>query len=239
VAQKADKECTEANQGLENELESLGRCPRPGKTAEEVRQERTGYLSENTLLEMGQMGKFVVSEEKKELRTQKVVQTQFSVFKNPYVFPPVPDRSKRSAAFLEFMEKHPPILSVDKEKTIKQSFTLFNPDEPTEAWLTVDAANREYEWMFQGPFKPAGLTHYMVVDLVALANSRPLEGEEITPDSLRRAAFKILANKCTHQQRAHAVTVLEEKKMFAGFTLDLLRGDPSLLLRQMMMKGEL
>ena len=54
-------------------------------------------------------------------------------------------------------------------------FTLFSPVEPFQPWLVVEYGNREYDWMFRDVFRPLGGTHYLAVDLKALADSTGVE----------------------------------------------------------------
>ena len=174
VAREANDDCDVKNKLLKNDLDALKRSSRKDETEISIRKNISLSLK-YTLLEMSTEGIVVVSESKRILRIDEQIEEEFQLFINPYPYPPANDRATRSVDFLEFMTKHSPILSVDGEKTIRSNFTLFNPKKPTEPWLTVDNRNKDYEWMFQPPFQPMGLTHYMVVDLVALAESRTRE----------------------------------------------------------------
>jgi hypothetical protein len=115
-----------------------------------------------------------LSNYKIESKYRKELNSKFISFKNPYYFTPANSQETAAVEFLNFMERHPPILSIPKQDD-QQSCTIFNPENPGNSWLTIDRANaKDYDWFFKGSFFPVGLTHYMAVDLVALSNSRPL-----------------------------------------------------------------
>lgn len=96
---------------------------------------------------------------------------------------PFSDQPFRSTTrnIIEFMKKHPPILSVDGEncRSIKDCLTIFDPQNPGEPWLIIDRNNFEsqanYQWIFCEPFQNwKDHTHYIAVELKALADSRPI-----------------------------------------------------------------
>ncbi len=88
---------------------------------------------------------------------------------NHYTSPPKKDIEH------EYMENHPPILSVDGTKHIQNQFTIFDPQAPDTPWLTVQSDNKNYKWMFDNISKPQGLTYYFVMDLMAAARARELD----------------------------------------------------------------
>ena len=97
--------------------------------------------------------------------------------------------------FLEITQKNPPMISVDpsltfdpqvcidrclsrkteREQTKHYNITIYNPKNAIDPWLSIDNDNKDYQWIFQSAFVPALSTHYIVVDLIDLANSRPIE----------------------------------------------------------------
>lgn len=74
-----------------------------------------------------------------------------------------------------FLEKHPPIISVDNIKSAKSSMVIYDDKEPMKPWLSIKKDDPDYDWIFTNPFEPAHITHYIAVDLQALAQSRPLD----------------------------------------------------------------
>ncbi len=119
-------------------------------------------------------GNVVVSEKKIAEKLSKKLPDEYKYHKNPYSFSGVKDQTQSTEAFLEFMKKHPPLLSVDDGKSIYKCFTIFNAEDLSKPWLTVDTTNANYQWMFTRICRPGGVTHYIVVDLKALADSRPI-----------------------------------------------------------------
>lgn len=98
------------------------------------------------------------------------VEERYHFYKNPYPFKSATATETKSEEFLKFMEKHPPILSSQKEK-----MTIFNPlsNEPD---LTIHKGDKRYKWTDVRVLKPCGTTHYVVVDLLELAQCKKLEG---------------------------------------------------------------
>jgi len=93
---------------------------------------------------------------------------KYHFYKNPYPFPSAKDQNMAGKEFLEFMEKHPPILSKQKDRMV-----IFNP-QTSESDITIMNGCKGYEFMNKRVFKPVGSTHYVAVDLLALATSKEL-----------------------------------------------------------------
>lgn len=171
IRNEAIEEALANNSRLERDISLLHEGKIEGETEESLRQKANRYLF---LVKMDSKGNFIVSEEEIELRHQVELNEEFLYFKNPHYFRPAKSRETAAVEFLKFMEKCPPLLSITRDHG-KKSFTIFDPETPETPWLTIDGSNeKDYNWMFKDPFLPAGLTHYMVVDLVALAHSKPL-----------------------------------------------------------------
>ncbi len=100
---------------------------------------------------------------------------------NPYSFDGWQAEESKGFKGIENMnklfEEHPPLLSVDGErgKWIKNSCTVFDKKNPNQPWLTITKGDPNYDWMFTETFGPAGVTHYIVVDLEALAKAKALD----------------------------------------------------------------
>lgn len=77
----------------------------------------------------------------------------------------------------ELMKQFPPLLSVDHPNRIfiQEKFTIYDSLDPSKEWLSVKKGQLEYSWMFKAPFQPQGRAHFIVVDLLALANGKRLE----------------------------------------------------------------
>lgn len=134
------------------------------------------YLKSHYLLEMGEDGKYVVSEGKLNAIVEERMKEAYKKFKTPYYFEPAMlNKETTSAEYLKYMEKYPPLLSVTNGNMGMVKFIIFDKDNPDKPWLTVEESNYDYSWMFQFPFMPHGRTHYLVVDLAALAKSRALD----------------------------------------------------------------
>lgn len=74
-----------------------------------------------------------------------------------------------------FIAKHPPIISVDNKKRVEASMVIYDPQEQLKPWLTIEKGDPDYDWIFTEPFDATGFTHYIAVDLKALAESRQLD----------------------------------------------------------------
>jgi hypothetical protein len=169
VRKRAEEECSKLQGWLDEEL---------GKHPEEKGQLIETYGKSLKLVRM-EGEKFVVSDDKiaKEVeRYLKVMGDQSSAI-----------------PFLDLMKTHPPILSVNegfqesphddfplqlrKKSKIFDNFSIFDPQNPLEVSLSVQKDNKDYSWMFKedGPFEPAGDTHFIVVKLDDLANAKLVE----------------------------------------------------------------
>lgn len=182
---EAEKFLDSINQNLDLQLDWARRGLIKGHTEESIRKKHIGDLPTNSLVEMGEEGKYVISESKIEEALPKKIDEEFIQYKNPFHFSPEKNIRDRSASFLQLMEKCPPLLSVDGESIIRRSATIFNHNNPMHPCLTIIEGNRDYQWMFQSAFKPHASTHYMVVDLAALANSRVVEPTELNIEDFR------------------------------------------------------
>ena len=126
-----------------------------------------------------------------ETDTADLLKLKYNIYKNLGY---TRHHSMSPEEFLDIVQKHPPIISVDpplifdpqlcvdrclsnkndKEPAKRYNFTLFNPENPSERWLSIDSGNEDYQWIFMGPFIPALATHYIAINLIDLANSRPI-----------------------------------------------------------------
>ena len=78
---------------------------------------------------------------------------------------PIPESSKKKLYSL--LEMHPSLIKVEENGN---AFTLYKPEDRTQEWLHIEKGNKDYQWLFTEPFRPAGSTHYVVIDLQALAD---------------------------------------------------------------------
>lgn len=171
LLEKANREAVSRNKYLQSEINQLHNGKRPGETIDSMRQYLFDTLPFYSLIELNSEGLFVPCNKKIEDVLPNEIKSQFFCFKNPYSFPPAPSREQVSIPFLEFMEKYPPILSIPQ----KDHLVIYEPQDPQTPWLTIDESNwQTYNWISTRPFKPAGITHFIAVDLVALADSKPL-----------------------------------------------------------------
>jgi hypothetical protein len=174
LREKAIEDSKRKNENLEHVISLLEEGRIENETEESLRKEAGENIPFHLMIEMKD-GSFVISEQKLIANLPVQLEKEFRYFKNPYTFP-TKELTNMTEEFLKFMEKYPPILSVDMERSIREHFTILNPEKPSEPVLSVDDKNREdYQWMFMEPCKPVGRTHYLVVDLRVLANSRPVE----------------------------------------------------------------
>jgi hypothetical protein len=168
---RANKEAKARNSYLAREIDQLHNGKRPGASIESLRQYLSDGLPDYSLIELNSEGIFMASEMKINSIYEREIENKFRDFKNPCHFPPAPTPEKMPIEFLAFMEKHPPILSVLN----RNHFTIYDPKNFRTPWLTIDEANRQtYDWIHTDPFLPAGNTHFIAVDLLALAHSKPL-----------------------------------------------------------------
>ncbi len=168
------------NSDIENELNRqrelqkyVAHCVKEGKTHKEAE----ALFLHTKKLEFVDIvdGKLVRSEARIKNGIEDSLLIDFKSFKNRYAYPKIDNLEN---GFLSLMEKYPPLLSVDEEmgRHFENRLTIFDPKSPDDVWMTVDESNRQtYDWLFQEPFKPAGKTHYIVVDLETLANAKPVE----------------------------------------------------------------
>jgi hypothetical protein len=97
------------------------------------------------------------------------IKRRYHFYKNPYAFKSATNKETQAEEFLKFMEKHSPILSVQKEKMV-----IFNPQAPSEPDITIEQGNKAYEWMQVQALRPI-FTHYVVIDLLTLASCKTLD----------------------------------------------------------------
>lgn len=97
----------------------------------------------------------------------------YNRFKNPYFFENA-SGDDATIKLLKCMEMHPPLISIGNKLYPDDHFTIFDRHHQTVPWLTVNKSNPDYDWMFADPFCAAPGTHYIVVDLKALADARPV-----------------------------------------------------------------
>lgn len=140
---------------------------------EQAIKEVVASLPSFTLIKMGQNNRFVVCDDKIASQYSSRLDDDFHRFKNPFPFP-LAKPDEQGKGLLKYMEKNPPLLSA-KSFSGEREFTLFDPKNSNQVWLTLNQVNRDqYDWLFRRPFFPMGTTHYFAVDLEALAKSRPL-----------------------------------------------------------------
>ncbi len=169
LKEMAAKQAVRFNMRLKSSLSQLHEGKLENETEESLHQEAVESIPPQAVIEL-QGGNFVISESKVAARLPNKLQEAYNDFKNPYRLP----GEVNAESFLALMEKHPPLLSVDEVTAIKNSFALFGSEKSAEPWLSVVDGNTNYQWMFTGTFRPTGSTYYLVVDLRALAESRPV-----------------------------------------------------------------
>ncbi len=129
-------------------------------------------------LEIGPNGLYYISQAKAQSLAQKELERRFSFEKNPYWMPEKsnPRGKQDSRAFLELMEKHPPILSVQYLEGRQEALTIYEPQRPTKVWLEVRRDDPAYNWLFFSEASyPSGTTCYCLTDLLELAPARRVE----------------------------------------------------------------
>lgn len=86
---------------------------------------------------------------------------------------------EQDPAFKEQLKLHPPLISVDDWTGITafEKLIIYNKDNPDEPWLTITKDDPRYNFVFQEVFLPYkwGSTQFVLVDLLALANLKPLD----------------------------------------------------------------
>lgn len=121
-----------------------------------------------------QDGKFIPSKAKQEAYLSKVMEEKIKSAFDSWQRLPL---EKSDEDYFSLLKKYPSLISVDidKETRFIKSFTLYDSERSTEPWLVIDERNRQtYNWLYTGPFLPAGNTHYVVVDLNKLADAKPV-----------------------------------------------------------------
>ncbi len=136
-------------------------------------------------------------EEKIALNLVEALVFRYKIFKNLSY---TRDYQITAEEFLNLTEKHPPLVSVNpvlifdpvlcvdsllcidqknnyfsKDLIVRHTLTLFDPEKPSEPWLSIADSNKDYQWIFNAPFIPTSSTHYFAVKLADLANCRPVE----------------------------------------------------------------
>ena len=74
--------------------------------------------------------------------------------------------------FVQYIQQFPPVLSVDTVWLANNRMTIFDPVRRDKPWLTINKGDSKYQWMYEDAFFPSGSTHFVAVDLVALANAK-------------------------------------------------------------------
>lgn len=111
--------------------------------------------------------------EQKEAKLLERLKEKFEEFREPYGLP----EGLSIDAFLKFIEEHPPLLSVAKNHPTWPRvpyFTIFEENNASKPWLSIEPKTQDYKWMYDEPFEPGGC-HYIVVKLLDLALSRAIE----------------------------------------------------------------
>lgn len=123
--------------------------------------------------------KFVLSEEGLSLEMEIKIKQEFEQFKSNAPFKQLHDCYKGNN-FKEFLEKHPPIISVDKGHCLDKKMVVYDPNDPQTPLITIEKKdhiikNEDYNWLFDQTFAVRGNNHYVAVDLKALRDCRELE----------------------------------------------------------------
>ncbi len=108
--------------------------------------------------------------------TDEDLKREFEQFQNPYMGSPLADeketKHQKSKEFLKLMETYPPLLSVDREKHIEKSFTIYDQHHRNQVWLHIEKENPHYQWLFTDPASVGGPDlNYVLVSLKALADA--------------------------------------------------------------------
>lgn len=87
-------------------------------------------------------------------------------------FPYVERRSGQKQSLWEFLKENPPIISLGYDgRSIRNKMVIYEAPESDKVFLEISWSNYDtYDWMFTPPFAPAGVTHYIAVDLKQLAH---------------------------------------------------------------------
>lgn len=176
-----DEEKEGAKEELENVKRWLSEVAKMEGNKDDIERTEARILKKiqesNPFLEINSAGEVIVSKSKREQFLKEAIKREFKSFKTPY-WCEKRGRELSSEEFFALLKEHPPLLSVVagyRGKFIQDEFTVFDKDNPAKPWLEIHKGNPNYQWMFTEPFSPAGATHYVVVDLAALARCRELE----------------------------------------------------------------
>ncbi|MFN7662949.1 MAG: hypothetical protein ACK5PQ_04450 [Alphaproteobacteria bacterium] len=127
---------------------------------------------DSSFLEMLPDGSLQISESKIKARIKKKMEEAFKAYQISKAASKGEDIQMET---LKLMKEHPPLLSVDDVYNIENWFTLYDQRFPDKKWLHVKKENPDYNWCFESrAFEPAGVTHYVVTDLSALADAAPV-----------------------------------------------------------------
>jgi hypothetical protein len=112
-------------------------------------------------------------EQRLNAEIQKELLPLFYTWQNPYPFEKWPGIKSLS----HFLSKYPPILSVDGKdgRQLDKRMIIYDGKQPDKVVLTINKGDKDYDWIFTEPFKAEGDTHYIAVDLEALAQAKSLE----------------------------------------------------------------
>lgn len=120
----------------------------------------------------GPAGDPVIDEAVVQSKIDEQLREDFKLYQIPFRC----GAQKEDAGLLsQLMAKHPPMIEVDSKAGVSfdKTIVFFDPKDPEKSWLALDRdQDREtYNWMFTPPFKPAGNTHFIMVDLKAMAGT--------------------------------------------------------------------
>lgn len=176
----AQRAMQSANKELSWRLENIEKDETPVSIRKEMEQnEGKKYL------EINKEDTFSVSKEKLNKALEEEINFKFQQKKNPieyFIYPK--DHLKAllgsSDIYTKLFQENEPILSVDNEpilyagdaKRIKDKFILYDPRNLENILIKADNSMPNYSWMFEETYKPAGSTHYIVVDLEQLEKSK-------------------------------------------------------------------
>jgi hypothetical protein len=123
--------------------------------------------------------------------TREYIERRFGYVKYPRSFKNIftretklADREKDTNELIEFMEKHPPVLSAkyEKRKSILSEeykeliLAIYDSNDRKKEPITINKGDPTYNWLFISEFKPVtDDTYYVAVNLEALANSKQIE----------------------------------------------------------------
>ena len=82
-------------------------------------------------------------------------------------------QSYRGNNFEEFLKTRTPIISWDRSRKYDpmNKVIIYNPANNEETWLEITQNDADYAWFFFNEILPQGDTHYIAIDLLALAQS--------------------------------------------------------------------